>query len=113
MLRLTLVLTVLGNVALAAHFLREANFALLLVCLACTAALWTRRNWAILLNQLLLVGGALVWLGTAGQVLDKRMAEGRPYVRMLAILGAVAALVLTTAALWAVPRVRRAWLTRA
>lgn len=110
MLRLTLVLTVLCNTALAAHFLREGAWLLVGVCFVSTASLWSHRAWAVLLNQLALLGGALMWVATAGQVLDRRLAEGRPYVRMLWILGAVAALSLATALLWALPRVRHAWL---
>jgi Na+/phosphate symporter len=110
MLRLTVTLTVLCNVALAAHFLRDGSPVGLVVALVCTGLLWTRRNWALWVNQALLGCGALLWLSTAGTVLDRRVAEGRPYVRMLIILCSVALISAVTALLWAWPKVRRAWL---
>ena len=109
MLRAALLLTHLCNLALAAHFLRESSFLLMALTLAITACLWSRARWAVVLNQLTLATGAVMWLGTAGQVLVKRLDQGRPYVRMLWILATVAVLALVTAALWLVPIVHRTW----
>jgi hypothetical protein len=110
MMRLTVTLTLLCNLTLGAHFLREGSPIAMLLTLAASGLLFVRRPSTILMNQFALVGGAVLWLGTAGEILSKRMGEGKPYVRMLAILCAVAALSLTTAVLWALPKVRRAWL---
>ena len=110
MLRLAVTLTTLCNIAVAAHFLRDSNFLGVALALIGLGLLWTHRAWALWLNQALLGGGALLWLSTAGEVLSKRVAEGRPYVRMLAILCTVALISAMTALLWAWPKVRRVWL---
>lgn len=110
MTRTATILTHLLQIALAAHFLREGNFFLVLLTLVVLVTLWSRQLWAVVLNQIALAGGAVIWVGTAGQVLEKRLDAGRPYARMLAILLTVAALAVATAVLWAVPRIRRTWL---
>lgn len=106
MLPLSLTVTILCNVALAAHFLREGSLVPVLVCLLGTALLLTRKRWALTVNQVLLAFGALVWLGTAGEILERRLAEGKPYVRMVIIMTSVAGLALLSAGLLAVPKVR-------
>lgn len=113
MTRLTVTLTVLCNLALAGHFLRDSTLVGVVFCLAVTGALWSHRQWAVALNALTLLAGAPLWLATAGQILAKREAEGRPYGRMLVILGCVAALSAATGLLWAWPKVRKAWVRTA
>lgn len=110
MIRLTVTLTLLCNIALAAHFLRDGSAISMILTLMATGLMFVRRPSTVLMNQFALASGAVLWLGTAGEILTKRMAEGKPYVRMLAILCVVAALSLTTAVLWALPKVRRGWL---
>lgn len=110
MLYFTVTLTLLCNFALAAHFLRESHPIAMALTLAGSALLFARRPSTILLNQVALTGGMLLWLGTAGEILSKRLSEGKPFERMLAIMCTVAALSLLAAVLWALPRVRRRWL---
>ena len=107
---LTVALTLLCNIALAAHFLRDGSPVSVALTLMATALLFVRRPSTILMNQFALAGGTVLWLGTAGEILTKRMNEGKPHARMLAILCTVAALSLMTAVLWALPKVRRVWL---
>lgn len=109
MTRLTVILTALCNLALAGHFLRDGTMVGVVLCLAVTVTLWSRRQWAVLLNALTLLAGAPLWLATAGQILAKREAAGQPYQRMLVILGCVAALSAATGLLWAWPKVRSGW----
>jgi hypothetical protein len=110
MIRLTVGLTLVCNLALAGHFLRDGTLVGVVLTLAATVALWSHQKWAVLLNMVTLGAGSLMWLSTAGQILARRQAEGKPYQRMLAILASVAAVSLLTAVLWAVPKVRHAWL---
>ena len=68
--------------------------------------LMSRRRWALYVNQVVLVLGAGMWCLVAYAVMDLRREVGQPYLRMLAILGAVALIALVSAALLAAPKVR-------
>jgi hypothetical protein len=51
-----------------------------------------------------LSAGCVVWVITAWRIAQSRMSAGTPYLRMLAILGAVAA--FTAFAAWILPAAR-------
>ena len=68
---------------------------------AAVALVFVRRPWAVSTLRLGLAAGTGVWLVTAWRIAQQRMAAGMPYLRMLAILGAVAA--FTAMALWIFP----------
>lgn len=95
---------VLSALLLAAHFFRWGSFAAVAICLLIPLAFVLRSPAAVLASRLLLLGGAGVWLVNAVGFARERMAEGRPYARMLLILLGVAA--FTAWAAWLLPGVR-------
>jgi hypothetical protein len=91
-------LPVIAALLLAAHFYRADLLIPAGVALGVGALPFLRHPWAarLLLAGLLL--GVAEWLRTAWVLAAHRAEMGLPYVRMLAILGAVAA--LTALAAW-------------
>ncbi len=93
---------VLALLVLAAHFYRAAAFVPAVLCVAAIALVFVKRPWALLVLRWGLAAGAVVWMMTAWRIAQDRMAAGKPYLRMLVILGAVAA--FTAVAAWALGR---------
>ena len=98
---------VLALVLLAAHLLHAGLWPVAAVCLACIGLLGVRRPWAARVLQFLLVVGAIEWILTAVALAHMRAAHGQPYVRMLVILGAVAAFTLLAAFVFQSATLRR------
>lgn len=96
----------LSALVLGAHFLRRGDLALVAACLALLGLLFVRRSWVARLVQLALAAGALEWLCTLAQLLPARSAAGKPWLRLVAILGGVALLALLGAALFETRRLR-------
>ena len=88
-------------IVLAAHFLRGGHLALVAAALAAIVLLAVRRPWAARVIQLALGLGAAEWIRTLLVIMADRQAEGRPYVRLGAILGSVALVSLLGAAAFA------------
>jgi hypothetical protein len=61
------------------------------LCVAAVALLFVKRPFAAHVLRLGLAAGTIVWIVTAWRIAQDRMAAGTPYVRMLVILGLVAA----------------------
>jgi hypothetical protein len=100
---------VLAGVALlllAAHFFRAGLMPLTVLAVMLTALLFVREAWAVRILQTVLALGALEWLRTAWAFAAARAAQGQPYGRLLAILGAVAAVTTVAALLLTRPPVR-------
>ena len=91
-------LPVLAALLLAAHFHRGGVTVAAGAALGLAGLAFVRRRWARRWVQAGLAVGVLVWLHTAWVLATGRAANGQPYGRMLAILGAVAA--LTALAAW-------------
>ena len=91
MIALQLLPVVLSLMVLGAHFLRAGNVAL--VALECVALglLAVRRPAAARLVQAALVLGAIEWLRTLVTLASWRAETGQPVVRLIIILGGVAA----------------------
>jgi hypothetical protein len=81
----------LSLLVLGAHFLRAGVLPLVLVVLVALALLFLRRRWAARVLQVVLVLGVLEWVRAIMALTGERMSEGRPYGRMVVILGVVAA----------------------
>lgn len=92
---------VLAALVLAAHFFRWGSLVATAICLAMPIAFFLRGRSALVLSRVFLILGAGVWVLNATRFARERMAEGRPYLRMVAILAAVAA--LTLGAAWLLP----------
>ena len=76
---------------LAAHFLRTGPMILALLCLIVPLTLFVRRIWALRLVQIFLLLGAAEWVRTLIVLVQDRQAQGEPWLRLVIILGAVAA----------------------
>jgi len=104
---LALVVVVLSALLLAAHFLRDAQFLGVAFSLGTPMVLLARRAWAVRVTQAFLVVAAGVWAFTAAGTVQQRLDAGRPWIRLLAILGAVTLLALAGALLLQARSVRR------
>ena len=74
----------------AAHFLRVGNMVAVALCLAAPLLFLVRRRWSLLILQWLAYVAAAIWLATAWQIVDIRLAFGEPWLRAALILIAVA-----------------------
>jgi hypothetical protein len=92
-----LVPSVLSLLALVAHFLHGGQPALVGLALAAAVLVAVPRAWAARVLQVVLAVAALEWVRTLLALVGERRAEGRPYARLAAILGAVAVLAVLSA----------------
>ncbi|MEO7921744.1 MAG: hypothetical protein ABIT01_19945 [Thermoanaerobaculia bacterium] len=92
-----LVPAALSLLVLAAHFLRGGQIVLVAITLGAALLLAVRRPWAARVLQISLVCGTAEWIRTISTLIGDRLADGRPFVRMSVILGAVAAVSLLSA----------------
>ena len=89
--------TILSAVLLAAHFLRDGQIFVVVLCLLLPLLLIPRKLALLRLLQGLLVIGALEWLRTLWTMVQVRQAMDEPWTRLVLILGVVAAFTLATA----------------
>ncbi len=102
-----LIAPVLAFLLLGASFLRAGEQLMVAACGLLILQLAMPRPWAARLAQLALVLAALRWLWLTWALAGMRVAAGVPYARMVAILGAVAALTLLAALVFRSRRLRR------
>lgn len=88
----------LALLLLGAHFLRFGQLPLVLLCLGLLVPLFVPRSWAQALVRWALALGTLVWVWTLAQDVQTRLTLGEPWIRLVAILGAVA--VFTAGSSW-------------
>lgn len=96
----------LSTLLLAAHFLRTGNVLAVLAVLALLPLLAVRRRWVPAVARGVLLLGALVWLWTLARFTLERVAVGQPFLRMVAILGGVAAFTALSALVFGARRLR-------
>ena len=101
-----LLLPALALVLLAAHLFHGGASLLAAVAVLLVALLAVRRWWAARLLQVVLLLATVEWLRTTVVLSQARIAHGQPYVRLVLILAAVAALTAVAAAVFQVPRLR-------
>lgn len=93
------VLLVAAYLPLSAHFLRDGNWAAAVPLALLPLLSLTRTSIILGLLQAGLIAGAfLVWLPTAYEIGQMRMATGQPWLRMALILSGV--MLLSLAAAW-------------
>ena len=92
-----LTIPLLCIIVLAAHFLRERNFALLLISLLSAPFVFVRKRWAVRGMQLFFILASFEWIRTTVVLAMERKVLGLPWMRMAVILGSVALLTLTSA----------------
>ncbi len=87
-LRLTPVL--ISTLFLAAHFFRARNFPLLAIAVGVAVILLIKRTWVPRVVQIALIAGGAEWIRTTVVLASARDAAGESWIRLAAILGAVA-----------------------
>ena len=92
-----LTLPLLALLLLAAHFYRAGWLSLAVLSVALTLLLAVPRPWAARALPVALVLGAIEWLRALAAFAAMRVAVGQPYLRLVLILGGVAAFTLLAA----------------
>jgi apolipoprotein N-acyltransferase len=87
---LRLLPVIISFLLLAAHFSRNDVTPLVVISLALPFLLLVRRRWVPRLFQVLLILGGLEWARSTVMHISRRQAEGESWIRLAAILGAVA-----------------------
>ena len=96
---------------LGAHFFRDGAWPLAAACAALVFLLAWRRPWVPRLLQVALALGTVEWLWTTFVLVQERVAEGRPWMRLAIILGVVT--LVTAASAVALERLRDRYRSRA
>lgn len=104
---LRLILPVLACVLLAAHFFRAGLIVLAALAALLPLLLAVPRAWSVRAIQAALLLGATEWLRTLAAFSAERIAGGQPYLRLVAILGAVALFTAATALMFRSARLRQ------
>lgn len=107
MIVLQLLLVVFSFLLLAAHFLRAGAILMMLLTFGLLSLLFVRRPWAARVLQAWLLLGAVVWVLTAVMTAVERFGRGRPALRMLLIMAAVAGVTMLAAWTIQLGRLRR------
>lgn len=92
---LTYIISILSMLILGAHFLRGDNTGITLVAVLLPFLLLYKKRWVLYIISGLLIIGAGIWIDTAVNIYQIRVATGQPAMRMLIILGSVSLLTLT------------------
>ena len=88
---------IISLLVLAAHFLRSGYTLLVLILLLAPLLLLVGKNWSVRVLQVVLILGTLEWLRTLVALTSTRLEAGEPFLRMVLILAAVAAISLLSA----------------
>jgi len=88
-MKLRISLYVIAALLLGAHFLREANFAMVARCLATPLLFLWRKRWSLMLLQFLAYCAAGTWIAVAIELVRLRQQWGQPWAVAAIILGAV------------------------
>jgi hypothetical protein len=81
---------VLALLLLGAHCYRAGRWPLAVLALGLNGLLMVPRAWAARAIQIALLAGSIEWLRTLAVFAGERVAAGQPYLRLVAILLAVA-----------------------
>jgi hypothetical protein len=81
---------IVASILLGAHFLRELNYLLAVVCILMPLLLLIKKRWGLLLLQVFTYAGGVIWVDTIITIARRRITYGEPWSRMAVILGAVA-----------------------
>ena len=86
----SIVLYITATWLIAAHFLRAGSLIPTALCLLTPLLFLVRRRWSLLLLQVLAYAAAVIWLGTAWQIVAMRRFFGEPWLLAAVILVTVA-----------------------
>ena len=87
---LRLLPVVISFLLLTAHFLRAGQTIVTSVLLLILVLLFVKKYWVPWVMQIVLVFGAIEWIGTLVSVAQMRIEFDMPWTRMAIILGTVA-----------------------
>ena len=93
----------LAFLVLGAHFMRSGTILLVPLPLLLIGFLFPKAVWAVRTCQVALLLGGLEWVRTLVMRVLERSAFGEPYLRLVLILGLVAAFTAGSALLLRVP----------
>ena len=79
-LRITLV--IIAAFVLAAHFLRQSEFVLLLLCVLTPLLFLIKKRWSLFALQMLMYLGVIIWATTTVQIVQQRLSSGEPWIRL-------------------------------
>jgi hypothetical protein len=85
-----IILLIIAWILLGAHFLRDNNLIVAIVCLLVPLLLLVKKRWVLLLLQILTYVGVVIWLNTTYSIVQERISLGDPWIRVVVILGGVA-----------------------
>ena len=91
MIWLRLVPVYIAIALLMAHYLRSGDYGALTFWVAVPFLLVLRRRWATRLVQLFLLIGSAIWVEALYSIVQIRLADNRPWLRLVIILGSVSA----------------------
>jgi hypothetical protein len=80
----------IASVLMAAHFLRQGNWLLAALCALLPLLFLYRKGWVLVALQVAAYAAAAIWVVTAVQLVQERIAMGRSWTAAVIILGAVA-----------------------
>ena len=104
---MALIPVLLSLLVLGAHFFRSGLFPFVALVGVLLVLVWIRKPWAARMLQVALVLGGVEWARALMEIAQRRMAEGQPYVRLIAILGSVALITAGSALLFLTRGMRR------
>lgn len=79
----------LSLLLLGAHFFRAGNYPLVGAVIVLLVVVWIRKPWVARVLQVALLLGGVEWARSLFEIAQRRMQEGQPYLRLIAILGSV------------------------
>ncbi len=94
---LRVVLVAASAVLIAAHFLRESAYPLVLVSLAFPFLLFVKTKWARWIIEGMLIVAGIEWLRTLFALVAERQALRQPYTAAAVILGVATAFTFASA----------------
>ena len=90
------ILFVLVSLVLGAHFLRQGNLLVVLLCLLAPFLLLHRKRWVLVVLQIFTYVAAIIWIYTAVELVNQRILAGERFRGVIIILGSVTLVTLVT-----------------
>lgn len=91
-----IIILILTYLLLGAHFFRDGETFLSIVCIFIPLLLLIKKKWCLLFVKLFTYGGVIVWIFTLITLINERVNTGEPWLRMAVILLAVIVMTIST-----------------
>ncbi len=96
---LTYILAIISSLTLSAHFLRNADYGIMIIFLIFPLFFLTKKQWLIKIFSGLLLIGTIEWIVTTFSIYSIRSTLGLDYLRMIIIMSLVILLTFISAIL--------------